>query len=129
MWRRGEKGASAVEFALVLPPLLLVLFGITDIGIILYRQQVITYVSRDAARFAVAWPQPSETVVENRIISQLNGSPLFTGVSASNVDYSISGNDLTVTIHYPLTFLVLSNFVPGLASGQTQTAQTTMKLE
>lgn len=134
MWRKGEKGAVAVEFALVLPPLLLVLFGITDFGIILYRQQVITTVSRDAARFAVAWPQPSKDEVEDRVKNQLSGYGLKYWDS-DTFDYDNDGKDLTIEITYPLTFQVLSHFAPKflaseiVKSGYTQKAQTTMRLE
>jgi Flp pilus assembly protein TadG len=50
---RSEAGAELVEFALVLPLLLLVFGGIVDFGLLLQRQQVVTNAAREGARLAV----------------------------------------------------------------------------
>jgi Flp pilus assembly protein TadG len=50
---RETKGASMVEFALVLPILILILFGIIEFGILIYNQQVITNASREGARYGI----------------------------------------------------------------------------
>ena len=50
---RSQAGAELVEFALVLPILLLVFGGIVDFGLLLQRQQVVTNASREGARLAV----------------------------------------------------------------------------
>ena len=50
---RTEAGAELVEFALVLPMLLLILGGIIDFGLILQRQQVVTNAAREGARLAI----------------------------------------------------------------------------
>jgi Flp pilus assembly protein TadG len=50
---RSEAGAELVEFALVLPVLLLVFGGIIDFGLLLQRQQVVTNAAREGARLAV----------------------------------------------------------------------------
>ncbi|WP_110182998.1 TadE/TadG family type IV pilus assembly protein [Nocardioides solisilvae] len=49
---RGERGASAVEFALILPIFLLLLFGIIDFGYAINRGSMINNAARDAAREA-----------------------------------------------------------------------------
>ena len=48
--RRSESGASAVEFALLLPVLMMILFGIIEFGMALYRQAILTNASREGAR-------------------------------------------------------------------------------
>lgn len=50
MRRNKERGAQAVEFALVLPFLLIVIFMIIDFAFLVYNQAVITNASREAAR-------------------------------------------------------------------------------
>ena len=50
---RSQSGAELVEFALVLPILLLVFGGIVDFGLLLQRPQVITNAAREGARLAV----------------------------------------------------------------------------
>lgn len=52
-WRmRRESGASAVEFALVLPILILFLFGIIQFGLAFARSQGMEAVARESARLA-----------------------------------------------------------------------------
>lgn len=47
--RSDERGQALVEFALVLPILLLVLFGIIQVGFILHAQHTVAYAARVAA--------------------------------------------------------------------------------
>ena len=49
IWRRNE-GSSAVEFALVLPLFLLLMFGAADFGFVVYTQSVMFNAAREAAR-------------------------------------------------------------------------------
>lgn len=44
-----QRGVAAVEFALLLPVLIMVLFGIIEFGIALSRQQVLDTASREGA--------------------------------------------------------------------------------
>ena len=50
---KSENGASAVEFALVMPLLFVLIFGIIEFGIFLYDKAVITNASREGARAGV----------------------------------------------------------------------------
>jgi Flp pilus assembly protein TadG len=50
---RSEAGAELVEFALVLPIMLLVVGGIIDFGLLLQRQIVVTNAAREGARIAI----------------------------------------------------------------------------
>ena len=52
MSRRNERGASMVEFAIMLPLLLLVLFGMIDIGRMFLAQAMVTNGAREGARMA-----------------------------------------------------------------------------
>ena len=46
------RGVAVVEFALVLIPLLLLVFGIVNFGALMYDQSVITNAAREGARWA-----------------------------------------------------------------------------
>lgn len=50
--RRDQQGAAAVEFALVVPILLMLLFGIMDFGYLINRSSMVTNAARDGAREA-----------------------------------------------------------------------------
>ncbi len=63
---RSETGAELVEFALVLPILLLVFGGIVDFGLLLQRQQVVTNAAREGARLAVL-PGYTTSDVQSRV--------------------------------------------------------------
>ena len=49
---KSEKGASAVEFALILPILVMLIFGIYQFGIAYNRYIAITHAAREGARLA-----------------------------------------------------------------------------
>lgn len=46
----GEDGAAATEFAIIVPILILLFFGIVFFGLTIYRQQVVESATREAAR-------------------------------------------------------------------------------
>ena len=50
---RSDRGAAAVEFALVVPILLLVMVGIVNFGFVLAQQISLNNAARQAARYAV----------------------------------------------------------------------------
>jgi Flp pilus assembly protein TadG len=50
-WRRGERGATAVEFAVILPILLVLVFGIIAFGFGFARWVALTNGAREGARY------------------------------------------------------------------------------
>lgn len=62
---RGERGSNAVEFALVLPLLIVILFGILWGGIAYDRQQTVAQAAREGARFGATVPgAPSDDYLD-----------------------------------------------------------------
>jgi Flp pilus assembly protein TadG len=59
--RQANRGATIVEFAIILPLLLLLVFGLIEFGLILYNQHVITNACREAARAGVQLASPPGT--------------------------------------------------------------------
>lgn len=51
--RSGERGSAFVEFALVSPLLLLLMFGVLDFGRLFFTQLTLQHALREAGRFAV----------------------------------------------------------------------------
>jgi Flp pilus assembly protein TadG len=132
---KGREGQALVEFALVLPVLILLLLGIVEFGLLLYNQQVITNASREGARYGIVARIPRmpadsiEAVVDayagSRLITFGSGEPQ-TDVSWDGTTF---GDNLTVLVTFDYDFLVLPNFVGALVGGSTLEARTVMKYE
>jgi Flp pilus assembly protein TadG len=123
----GQKGAAAVEFAIILPLLMILVFGIADVGMALYNKQVITNASREGARAGIARSTiPIPTVVGNYCASR------FIPNDGTSPTVNVSGggafqNDLTVTVTYVHNFMFAG--IIGLSPTLTMTGQTVMKME
>ncbi len=136
MGRNRERGAAAVEFALVLPMLLLMLFMIVEFSIALYDKAVITNASREGARFGVvnapASVRPSAgaivTTVEAYCASNLISFGPSTPATTVSAPCTAYGELLTVNVNYTYNFLVLPNFISG-PGGITLTGHTVMRCE
>ncbi len=114
---RGQKGAAAVEMALVVPLLMLILFGVVDAATALYDYAAINHASRVGARWGTiptnnptgtAWSctttatgntnpcQVSNTAISGLLISyQATSSPSTTASGGGT-----PGSSLTVTTSY-----------------------------
>jgi Flp pilus assembly protein TadG len=68
----SEKGAVAVEFAVIAVLLLTLIFGAIDFGLLFYNKQVITNAAREGARMGVVQRIPAERVtvadVQNEVL-------------------------------------------------------------
>ncbi len=90
------RGASIVEFALVLPLLLLIVFGMIQFGMGWWLSQVVTNGAREGARFGVVVRDPpvSDTDVRTKINSYLNASGVNATSSTIQVSYRLNGTDV-----------------------------------
>jgi len=70
--RRGDHGAVAVEFALVLPFLLLIVFGSIQYGIYFWADQGGSDAARNAARLAAVGKYPDCAAFRNSIKSDIS---------------------------------------------------------
>jgi Flp pilus assembly protein TadG len=139
----NQSGASAIEFALILPVLLLFLFGIIEFSVLFYNKAIITNASREGARYGITYLDNSTTTgshpEEDLIIAKVNnyvnnGSLLISFGNTPTVRTEVdgengaAGSDLTVTVEYDYDFLILPEFADSLAN-LTLAAQTVMRLE
>lgn len=132
-----QKGAAAVEFAIILPVFVLLLFGMIEWGLLLFNQQVITNASREGARagIVVGSPRLTDTEIQAVVTAYLgNHLVTFGPDSAPSIQIdppgdrnsSVYGDDLRVTVTYNYGFLVLANL--GFAD-RDLTAASLMKME
>jgi Flp pilus assembly protein TadG len=132
----NQNGAALVEFAIVLPLLLMIVFGIIEFSLLLYDKAMITNASREGARAGIVYsfPTPITTAAITQEVNNYLQTHLISlgGASAPTVtagQCTGSGAPLTVTVTYPYNFLVLPNFVQSMAGSITLRAQTVMRCE
>lgn len=139
-----QKGAAAVEFALLLPVLMLITFGIIEFGLLVYNKQILTNASREGARAGVVAripvlplangvcssppaPQPSIECV----VKQYCGTNLVT-FSGSKIPVTATPTPpapeyLKVKVTFDYNFLVPLLF--GITNPKTINAETVMRYE
>ncbi|QHA91310.1 TadE/TadG family type IV pilus assembly protein [Bacillus sp. N1-1] len=123
---RSEKGQSIVEFALVLPILVMLLFGIIDFGRIFHTYLAIDHASREAARTASIGE--NDATIVSTAVSSASSIHLTAGqVAVSPGGTKSSGSDVTVTITYPISFL--TPVVSNLTGPITLSSSTVMRME
>ena len=97
-----ERGAELIEFALVLPLLLLLVLGIVDFGFLFQRLEVVTNAAREGARIAVL-PGYGTDDVKDRVNDYLEegGVPIVPGTNPVinvNVRYNITAGGATIRV-------------------------------
>lgn len=101
---KSEEGQALVEFALIVPLLILLLFGIVDFGRIFHAYLTIDHAGREAARAASIGKD--DTQVTSTAVSDAVGIGLTADrVVVSPTGTRVSGNDVSIKITYPITFL------------------------
>lgn len=132
--RQAQQGAAAVEFALVLPILLLVFFGMVELSLALYDKAIITNASREGARAGIVLSSPKMTDAQIRavVLNYTNGSLISLGTTtAPTVTVSQSSpasfpNPLRVTVSYTYKGLGVGTLLGALGSPIVLTSSTSM---
>jgi Flp pilus assembly protein TadG len=121
--RRGGngEGAIAVEFALIMPVLILMLFAIIQFGNIMLTRQMMVYAAREAARsYAVGESTASEAI--EIALDRLSDSSLTFDVNVT--EPSGGSNDVSVQVTVPMADAALVNVLSTLFSGDIETTVT-----
>jgi Flp pilus assembly protein TadG len=148
--RRGEHGSVAVEFAIIFPVLMLLVFGILDFGHAWYMKQIVINASREGARYGSRYtgstPSALNPSISNYVLNTsaenankggvgLKGllpdadpkvpTPGGTGYTSINPP----GQPLSVTVQATKNWWVVNKLIPGMASKKTLSSTTTMAVE
>ena len=124
---KNEEGQALVEFALVLPLLILILCGIVDFGWIYYNQITLNNAAREGARYAVIHYDPStewKDEAEFRMLDSMVGVD-----SATAIVSDPEGQQITATVKSDTR--LLTAFISTLFGSSTieLQAECTMRLE
>ena len=117
---KHEKGATAIEFALILPVFIIIIFAVFQFGIVFNNWIALTYAAREGARLA-AVDEYDEAVVRQRVPSAK--------IESITVDWPSDpeiGDPVTVNV----TGNVLNFTVPFLSSKAVSlTSSATLRIE
>ncbi|MGI6685605.1 MAG: TadE/TadG family type IV pilus assembly protein [Bacillota bacterium] len=122
------RGQAMVELALILPVLLLLVFGIVEFGRIFSTQLLVTASAREAVREAVVGAGDEGIVLcAKNSASILDGTKMEIDISPEE-DSRTRGNPVTVRIDYPVKIYapIISGIIgdPFVVSGEV-----TMRVE
>lgn len=129
-----DEGATALEFALVAPILLVLMFVVVYAGIYFFYAAVADHVARAVARDAsipshgVYPTEADEKAVAESTAGSLLPSP--TSVGLSSIPRQAEGNELTVTVTYDIPGLsAVGSLLPFLPKSGALTRTVTVRYE
>ena len=125
---KNQKGQSLVEFAIVLPLLLLLLFGIAEFGIMLNSYLTIQNIAREGTRLGIIGGSDTEITSLIRTTSpNLTSADLSISITPSEGNRR-SGDTLQVkvTYNYRMIVPIISALVGNII---VLTSQTSMRIE
>jgi Flp pilus assembly protein TadG len=142
----SDRGAAAVEFALLVPIFLVMVFGIMDFGLVLYSKTVVNNAAREGARTASLGGTLDQSVTAAiSAAGDLTGaSPTVSTTctlanSATLCPKWVSGTNgepppplstVTVTVNYTYAWMTpLVEFIPGLGSSRALSGFSQMVVE
>ena len=105
-----ESGAALVEFAIIAPLLLLLVFGIIEFGRAYNAQNSLTHAAREGAReYAITQDQDAGRATAKAAATSLDSSKITVTLSACT-----PGDPASVTLTYPfqlqIAFFPVTNF-------------------
>ena len=110
-WQRDNRAATTVEFALAAPGLLVLVFGLMQVGMAFLANAGVRNAVEAGARKAVVYPRPTDTTITSTISANTFGldssritGPTLTHGTANGVPYV----DISMNYSYPFTLA----FVP-----------------
>jgi Flp pilus assembly protein TadG len=121
---RGNRGQSVIEFAFILPLLLLVVFGITEFSRAWMTVNILTQAAREGARLAVV-TGPNEEMVINRVTEVCRAA----GVEPEGITItppSPADPERKVTVTVKTEFQVIPGTILGTFNGKIPLSATSV---
>jgi hypothetical protein len=110
--KHDRSGVAAVEFALVAPILIGLIFGIWNTGVVLYADNSIRDAVEAGARQATIFPRPTEAQLRQRINDRYFGPQNQGAVAGPTFTYGTRNSAPIVTIAMSYTHQINVPFMP-----------------
>jgi len=125
---RHESGQNLVEFALVLPILMLIILGIVEFSWAWLQTNTATSAAREAARVAAVTTSPYSTAAaEARARTVLQNAGIDSGAATVTISApDAATQQITVTVQFQ--YHSITGFIPGL-NGITLQGTTSIRWE
>ncbi len=125
---RDETGVAAVEFAIILPVLVLMLTGIIQFGMLFFVQNQMTNVARETSRRIVVGQLTTAAASQYARDSLVFSGANFTVAVTEPDPANPNDKDITVDIRVPISQISLVD-IAGLFQSGTLRASVTMRQE
>ena len=133
---RRRDGMAMVEMVMVLPVLLLLLFGIVEFGVVFGQWQTLTNAAREGAREAIVFRSGCVTAdVEADVLARVTNYAGAAGITVTGGNIVIAGTcgdnttNSQVTVTHTYTFTVVPGFVASMAPTLDLVGTSTMRNE
>jgi Flp pilus assembly protein TadG len=134
--RRSEAGTSIVEATIVLPVMILLVFGIAEFGITYTQWNSLTNAVREGARVGVVFRSPCDTAAVTTLVETTvsNFAIVASGVDPADIVTTVTGacagtgSQLTVNSTVPYNYIAL-DALAGLAPTTNLSARSVMRNE
>lgn len=118
-----ERGVAAVEFALLVPLLVVILFSITAFGIALSRFVAYMGAAREGARYAAVHCQPDASqcttaLIQTRVENTAVGNPIAPGPVTVDRDCKLAPGQI-VTVSWTQSIPIVIPLLPDLSKTVT----------
>lgn len=108
---RDDRGAAAVELGLLLPLLLLILFGIIDFGRMYHAQVTLTQAAREGARLAAF------AEAEDEVVARAEDAATGLDRVSASISSSCPGTDGIVSVSYGFEFVTPVGAIGSVFAG------------
>jgi len=102
---KNDKGQALVEFALVLPLLLLLLFGIIEFGRVFGAELTVSNSAREGARVGAVGADDSVIIARAATAAGILDSSLLSVGITPEESARVRGGDIQVNVSYPVTIV------------------------
>jgi len=105
---RSERGATAVEFALVVPFFLIFTIGIIDLGRLFYIKNIMHHIVEQTSRYAMVNPTITQATLET--YADTRAAEMFSGITFSadalGTDVVSGVTYRTITANYTFSYII-----------------------